>query len=98
MSRKPLSITRLTSGGIITNYFCSSVCRHCLYRSSPGWQKDYITFETAYKNFQTIRSLGCGSIHIGGGEPLLRPDCVDYVLEAANNAGVRVEYIETNSS
>jgi len=35
-----LKIGRLASGGIITNYFCTSTCRHCLYNCSPRWEKN----------------------------------------------------------
>jgi hypothetical protein len=45
-----------------------------------------------------IRSLGCRSVHIGGGEPLLRPDKLVTVFEIASKIGVSVEYVETNSS
>jgi len=36
------TIRRLISGGIITNYFCTSRCGHCLYNCSPQWEKRYI--------------------------------------------------------
>jgi len=36
------AIRRLMSGGIITNYFCTSRCGHCLYNCSPQWEKEYI--------------------------------------------------------
>jgi molybdenum cofactor biosynthesis enzyme MoaA len=98
MSPKALSISRLISGGLITNYFCSSTCRHCLYRCSPRWPKDFISVETTRANLKTVRSLGCSSVHIGGGEPLLRPEGVVAVLEVAGEVGVHVEYVETNSS
>jgi len=42
-----LNIRQLISGGIITNYFCSSSCGHCLYNCSPRWEKDYISPEAA---------------------------------------------------
>ncbi|MFC1880899.1 radical SAM protein [Thermodesulfobacteriota bacterium] len=93
-----LNIRQLMSGGIITNYFCTSTCRHCLYNCSPQWEKEYITPETAEKNLQAVRSLGCRSVHIGGGEPLLRPDGLATVLKIADDLGVAVEYVETNSS
>jgi hypothetical protein len=93
-----LKIRRLMSGGIITNYFCTSRCGHCLYNCSPQWDKVYITAQTAEKNLQTVSSLGCHSVHIGGGEPLLRPDGVAEVLKVAAKVGVAVEYVETNSS
>ncbi|GAB4526948.1 MAG: radical SAM protein [Anaerolineae bacterium] len=98
MSQESLTISRLMSGGLITNYFCSSSCRHCLYRCSPRWPKDYISVDTARANLETIRRLGCRAVHIGGGEPLLRPEGVAAVLEVAHQTGVSVEYVETNSS
>jgi hypothetical protein len=92
------AIRRLISGGIITNYFCTSTCKHCLYNCSPHWEKRYIDPQTALKNLQTVRSLGCRSVHIGGGEPMLRPDELGDVLEIAARVGVSVDYVETNSS
>ena len=86
------------SGGIITNYFCTSSCGHCLYNCSPKWEKRYIDPETAANNLKTIRSLGCRSVHIGGGEPMLRPEGLAAVLEIAAELGMSVEYVETNSS
>jgi hypothetical protein len=93
-----LNIRQLISGGIITNYFCTSRCEHCLYNCSPQWKKDYITAATAEKSLQSVRSLGCRAVHIGGGEPLLRPDGLAAVLKIAADLGVAVEYVETNSS
>jgi hypothetical protein len=91
-------IERLVSGGLITNYFCASRCRHCLYNCSPNWEKNYIVPRTAKENLRAIRKLGCSSVHIGGGEPLLRPDALGDILEIAANIGVAVEYVETNSA
>lgn len=92
------AITQLASGGLITNYFCTSRCRHCLYNSGPNREKRYITPRTAEKNLIVIRSLGCRSVHIGGGEPMLRPDDLGTVLKIARKLGVAIEYVETNSS
>ncbi len=91
-------IKNLKSGGLITNYFCSSSCRHCLYNCSPHWEKQYIDPETACNNLAKIRLMGCRSVHIGGGEPLLRPQELKTVLEVASEIGVSIEYVETNSS
>jgi hypothetical protein len=91
-------IKRLVSGGLITNYFCASSCRHCLYNCSPHWEKNYISPQAAEENLRTIRRLGCASVHIGGGEPLLRPKALADVLQIAKKVGVAVEYVETNSS
>ena len=91
-------IKRLISGGLITNYFCTSRCRHCLYNAGPHWEKQYIDPQTAEANLRVVRSLGCSSIHIGGGEPLLRPAELAEVLDVAARVGVAIEYVETNSS
>jgi hypothetical protein len=93
-----LSIRQLRSGGIITNYSCTSRCGHCLYGSSPGWEKAYIDEETFKGNVAKIKSLGCHSVHIGGGEPFLNPERLEALLQAASELGIGVEYVETNSS
>ncbi len=91
-------IRRLISGGLITNYFCTSRCRHCLYNAGPHWEKQYIDPQTTEANLRVVRSLGCSSVHIGGGEPLLRPAELEKVLDVAAQVGVAIEYVETNSS
>jgi hypothetical protein len=98
MLNSRLKIGRLISGGIITNYFCTSACRHCLYNSSPAWEKDYIGADAAQANFRALKSLGCSAVHIGGGEPMLRPEALAEVLEIARRAGVAIDYVETNCS
>ena len=98
MGLSRLKIGRLASGGIITNYFCTSACRHCLYNCGPHWEKRYIGVEVAEKNFRAVKSLGCSSVHIGGGEPLLRPEELGAVLDAARRSGISIDYVETNSS
>ena len=42
--------------------------------------------------------MGCHSVHIGGGDPLLRPDSLAEIIGVAENVGVSIEYVETNSS
>ena len=91
-------INRLISGGIITNYYCSSRCKHCLYACSPRWERKYISKETTRKNLLKIKELGCYSIHVGGGEPFLNVEGLRNVIETARESGVRIEYVETNSS
>ena len=95
---KPLHIRRLTSGGLITNYHCTSRCRHCLYACSPRRDKNFIDAATAARSFRKIRALGCVSVHIGGGEPFLHPEGLQAILAAARETGVGIEYVETNSS
>lgn len=91
-------IGRLLSGGIITTYSCPSRCAHCLYRCGPQRDKRHIDTRTAESAFETVRKLGCASVHIGGGEPFLDTDTLGEVLEIASRKGVGVEYVETNSA
>ena len=93
-----LTIERLISGGVITNYFCTSACRHCLYNCGPHREKHYLSPEAAGEIFRTVKSLGCSTVHIGGGEPFLRPQELGAVLEAARREGVGIDYVETNCS
>ena len=93
-----LRISNLVSGGIITNYKCSSKCKHCAYSSSPEWPMEYMTGETADEIFKILRRKGCYSVHIGGGEPFLAPDKLLKILESAKNNDIDIEYVETNAS
>ena len=91
-------IKRLNSGGVITNYFCTSSCGHCLYFCSPKWKKDYIEKGMLVQIIEKIRSLGCCSIHIGGGEPFLDLSGLKMVVETCKSTNMGIEYVETNSS
>lgn len=93
-----LMIAKLYSGGVITNYACTSSCAHCLYNCGPYREKEYITYENAVRIFSCIRELGCYSVHIGGGEPFLHAKGLAKLLDAAAKERVAVEYVETNAS
>ncbi|MBS3772533.1 MAG: 4Fe-4S cluster-binding domain-containing protein [Bacteroidales bacterium] len=93
-----LNINHLFSGGLITNYYCTSGCKHCLYGCSPRWEKDYIDQNMAGKAMQKILSLGCGAIHIGGGEPMLNISGLLNVADEAKAMGMGIHYVETNAS
>lgn len=54
--------------------------------------------EVAGEYLRLVRSFGCRSVHIGGGEPLLKPDKLKEILKIAGRSGVSIEYVETNSS
>ena len=95
---KPFAINRLLSGGIITNYHCTSRCRHCLYNCSPAREKGYMDDVSAHNAFETVSRMGCRSVHIGGGEPFLNPGGLQTVLEVAGQWNVAIDYVETNSS
>ena len=86
----PLSINRLASGGVITTYHCVSSCGHCLYSCGPHRPKDHLEAADAEAIFNCIATLGCRSVHIGGGEPILYPEKLAGVLAAARRAGMAV--------
>ena len=69
-----------------------------MYCCSPKWEKEYINRETVRENIRKIQSLGCHSVHIGGGEPFLDVEGLRMVLETAREMRMHVEYVETNSS
>lgn len=93
-----LNINHLLSGGLITNYYCTSGCRHCLYGCSPRWEKDYIDQKMAGTAMRKILSLGCDAIHIGGGEPMLNISGLLKVADTARFLGMGIHYVETNAS
>ena len=80
-------IERLISGGLITNYFCPARCGHCLYACGPSREREYIGVGQAEELFRVAKRLGCASMHIGGGEPLVQPADLVGVLAAARRAG-----------
>jgi hypothetical protein len=93
-----MKIDGLYSGGVITNYHCSSRCLHCLYNCGPERSRDYISAAMAANIFSTLKSQGCRAIHVGGGEPFLNFSGLLEFVKAAAAAGIAIEYIETNSS
>lgn len=92
------TIKHLISGGVITNYNCVSRCGHCLYNSGPHRSKAYMEIDRAEAIFRRILDLGCRSVHIGGGEPLLQAELLAEVLDAAQRVGMGIDYVETNSA
>ena len=93
-----LNIKNLVSGGVIVNYHCVSRCGHCLYNCGPHREKDYLDGGQAESIFSRIAGLGCRSVHIGGGEPLLDPAGLAAVLHAARKTGMGIDYVETSSA
>lgn len=91
-------IFKLTSGGLMVNYRCSARCGHCLYNCSPDREGDYISADLAKEVFLRVRALGTPSMHISGGEPFLDVDKLCAVLQAAQEAEMPIDYIETSSS
>ena len=99
MSTYNYKVKSLYSGaGIIVTYKCSAKCLHCCYSSSPNRSGEYMSKETADRIFTLLKIMGCYSVHIGGGEPLMNFDKLLEVCKSALNHGVSIDYIETNAS
>lgn len=93
-----IQIPALSSGGLIFAYQCSNRCRHCLYASAPEWRDwaDEATIDTMVEQLAGQRKFLTG-IHIGGGEPLLRPKLIAYAIRKLNEYYIPVDYVETNA-
>ena len=81
----------------MANYRCTAACRHCLYACSPERTDGYITEAVAENVCELLRSAGCRSVHIGGGEPFLAFDGLLMLISIILNAGISVDYVETNA-
>ncbi|MCL2092937.1 MAG: radical SAM protein [Treponema sp.] len=99
-----LNAVPLTHGGIMVNYRCNAACRHCGYSCSPTRspasrekQNHYVDEESAEEICRFLRKGGCRSVHIGGGEPFLDFPGLIMMIQKLNQAGIRLEYIETNA-
>jgi len=92
------SVTKLSSGGIMTNYDCSVSCAHCRHKASPSRNGGFITSEMMDKIIIKLESVGCKSVHIEGGEPFLYPNKLLRVVKQLNNSSIYLEHIVTNCS
>ena len=81
----------------MANYKCTAACRHCLYACSPERSGGYISKAAAEEISGLLREGGCRSVHIGGGEPFLDFDGLITLVQIVTNAGIAVEYVETNA-
>jgi hypothetical protein len=87
----------LRHAGVMPNYQCSAACRHCLYACSPTFGGGYMSESDMDEMFGLLREGGCGSIHVGGGEPFLDFEGLLTLLNKAEKFGIIIDYIETNA-
>ena len=81
----------------MVNYQCNAACRHCLYSCSPTRRAGYLSEESAEEICRLLLKGGCRSVHIGGGEPFLDFEGLLMTVRKLNQAGISLEYIETNA-
>lgn len=87
----------LSHCGIMVNYQCTAACRHCLYAGSPTRRAGYISRSVSREVCRLLSRGGCGSVHIGGGEPFLDFNGLISVIRELRNADISPEYVETNA-
>ena len=87
----------LRNGGIIANYKCTAACRHCLYACSPDLHAGYVTKEKITEICSLLKKGRIGSVHIGGGEPFLEFPGLLSAVRSLAEAGIQLDYIETNA-
>jgi hypothetical protein len=99
LAENGLVIPRLLSGGVMLSYRCSNACRHCLYRCSPRQPNEWMTLEMAERVFSALAAEEeLQSIHIAGGEPGLRLDLLEEIIQVGVSMGIPIAYVETNAS
>ncbi|MCL1992696.1 MAG: radical SAM protein [Spirochaetes bacterium] len=92
-----LKTGRLLHGGLMITYLCNAACRHCLYSCSPTRDAGFLDETAAEAAAGLLAEGGCRSVHIGGGEPFLDFERLLMSLVKLKDAGVAVDYIETNA-
>ncbi len=101
-----IPLESFSGGGIVLGYRCNSRCRHCLYACGPHRRDGGVPPDgdgVAPSAVERLVELLARSpmrkavFHVGGGEPFLDPDLLCRVLSLSAEAGLRVEYVETNA-
>ena len=92
------AVPDLVAGGVMLSYRCTNTCRHCLYRCSPKRPDDWMSLEMAERVFAALaREPRLMSLHLAGGEAMLRFDLVVEMVRLAVAAGLPLVYMETNA-
>jgi len=95
---KPLRIGELKSGGLILGYRCSSSCRHCLYACGPHRDRGPNRSGELNRILDQLVIRGRKArYHVGGGEPFLYVQRLEYVLRAFQRRHLILEYVESNA-
>ncbi len=88
----------LSSGGIHLTYQCPNRCSHCIYASSPA-RREWISETDLIQIYRQIKKHDqfLTGIHLGGGEPFLNLNLLEFAIRSATETDVPLEYVETNA-
>lgn len=92
------AVNNIITGGIMTTYHCSVSCAHCRHNASPKREKRFISEETLAKVLVKLKTLGCSSLHIEGGEPFLFPNELIRTVKQIADSEITLEHVITNCS
>ena len=84
--------------GIILTYRCTCACRHCIYACSPG--RDGAMDRALLRHIVSVLAdlPFPPGIHLAGGEAFLVPDLLEEGTAAVRDAGLVMDFIETNAA
>ena len=97
------------SGGIILSYKCNAQCRHCIYASSPHWERNWMEEKELHILLKILKGkiqpspygkdrIGANyGLHFTGGEPFLNFPLLLKAVELAEKAGIPSLFVETNA-
>jgi len=87
----------LSSGGIHLTYQCPNRCAHCIYASSPS-RNEWMTEADLSRILKQIKQNDqfLTGMHIGGGEPFLNLDLLEFSIRQMHEVGLPLDYVETN--
>ncbi len=92
----PQAILKLVEVNIVPH--CNLNCRSCSH-FAPLAEEEYLPVEQAEQDFSRLAELSGGRItciHIMGGEPLLHPECCDFLALARKHFPLSVLRLVTN--
>ncbi len=91
------SMTPISGGGIILDWICTAKCAHCLF-ACDSYSSLPIEDDTLNAMLKAISPylVGPRGLHISGGEPFLDLPRLQRSIIAFQNAGIRIEFVETN--
>ena len=75
--KKPVVVWNVTKA-------CNLRCIHCYAKADPSPAPDELTTEEGFRLLEDLAQFGCPVVLFSGGEPLVRPDILDFIKKATS--------------